>query len=273
MRWLLALLLIAAGPVCAEAPTTSIIPKLRPAAAVTVDPTLLKPILRPDQTALLATPPLELTAPLTSPLPMKRPRLQERTAVAAKPVIEPVPEPKPGKTLRGKGLCNDKRLVGERLETFGSSKGCGISEPVRIREVSGIGLTASATVDCGTATALADWLDQVAKPAFKKTGGGLDRIQVYASYSCRGRNNQSGAKLSEHGKGHAIDVGGFILTNGQVVTVLGDWGKGKAGQILKDIRRGACGIFHTVLGPGSDKYHSNHFHLDTARYRSGAYCK
>jgi len=30
----------------------------------------------------------------------------------------------------------------------------------------------------------------------------------------------------------------------------------------------------TVLGPGSDRYHGDHFHLDLANRRSGkAYCK
>jgi hypothetical protein len=38
------------------------------------------------------------------------------------------------------------------------------------------------------------------------------------------------------------------------------------------MRKAACGPFNTVLGPGSDPFHGDHFHLDTARGR-GPYCR
>jgi len=28
-----------------------------------------------------------------------------------------------------------------------------------------------------------------------------------------------------------------------------------------------------VLGPEAARYHQDHFHFDTARYRSGSYCR
>jgi hypothetical protein len=33
------------------------------------------------------------------------------------------------------------------------------------------------------------------------------------------------------------------------------------------MRRSACARFTTVLGPGSDGYHENHFHVDLAQRR------
>jgi hypothetical protein len=250
----LALALLLAGPALAEAPLTSPLPKPRPGPVAATFTAVNLP-----------------TGPLRSPLPKPRPEGLVDVAAASEPVPEEIqPKPKPKK---GKGLCKDPRLKGELLESFGDPKGCGITDPVRLREVDGVKLSTPAMVDCETAGALADWLEDVAKPAFRRTGGGLVRLEIYASYACRPRNNQSGNRLSEHAKGNAVDIGAFVLKNGQVVTVLTDWGKGTAGRILKDIRRGACGIFRTVLGPGSDRYHANHFHFDTARYRSGAYCK
>ena len=44
---------------------------------------------------------------------------------------------------------------------------------------------------------------------------------------------------------------------------------------LRDVRKAGCGPFTTVLGPGSDSYHSDHFHFDLAqRGKSGRslYC-
>jgi len=43
---------------------------------------------------------------------------------------------------------------------------------------------------------------------------------------------------------------------------------------LRGVRQAACGPFKTVLGPGADEFHTDHFHLDMARRRSdSAYCR
>jgi hypothetical protein len=99
-------------------------------------------------------------------------------------------------------------------------------------------------------------------------GGGLAGLQVMGHYSCRPRNNQAGARLSEHGKGHAIDIGALVLADGSRLSVAGDWPDGA----LRDTHRAACGIFNTTLGPGSDGFHEDHLHYDTASGR-GPYCR
>ena len=104
-------------------------------------------------------------------------------------------------------------------------------------------------------------------------GGGVAQIKVAAHYSCRTRNNRPGAKISEHGKGKAIDISGFRLRDGTEITVLKDYDSWQFGPALRRMRREACGPFGTVLGPGSDRYHNDHFHFDTARHRGGAYCR
>ena len=45
------------------------------------------------------------------------------------------------------------------------------------------------------------------------------------------------------------------------------------GKALKKMHKIACGPFGTVLGPNANRFHRDHFHFDTARYRSGSYCK
>ena len=57
------------------------------------------------------------------------------------------------------------------------------------------------------------------------------------------------------------------------MTILNDWNRGTHGKALVKSHAAACGIFGTVLGPRSDGYHRDHFHFDTANYRSGAYCR
>jgi hypothetical protein len=63
-----------------------------------------------------------------------------------------------------------------------------------------------------------------------------------------------------------------VLGNGQVLDVLRDY-RGGEGKVLRTAHKAACGTFGTTLGPGSDGYHENHLHFDTARYRSGTYCR
>lgn len=74
-----------------------------------------------------------------------------------------------------------------------------------------------------------------------------------------------------HGRGGAIDIAGYILANGTEVSVLKGWGSDAHGTTLVSMRKGACGTFNTVLGPGSDRFHRDHLHFDTAQGR-GPYC-
>ena len=116
-------------------------------------------------------------------------------------------------------------------------------------------------------------MDKTAKPALRRKGGGLKSLRVAAHYSCRSRNNQKGAKISEHGRGRAIDISGFHLADGSEISVLNGWSAGSTRKTMHQLHKGACGPFGTVLGPNSDRFHQDHFHFDTARYRSGRYCK
>jgi hypothetical protein len=108
-------------------------------------------------------------------------------------------------------------------------------------------------------------------------GGKVTGLRIAASYTCRSRNGVAGAKLSEHGKGNAIDLAAFNISGHGWVTVAGSH-YGAEARFLREVRAAACNPFTTVLGPGSDSYHSDHFHLDLAKRRTagpskGLYCK
>ena len=176
---------------------------------------------------------------------------------------------------RAKGaVCGDLDIQGEAIgRVRGTLRGCGVESAVRVRSVSGIALSQSAVMDCRTAASLKSWLERSAKPALARKGGGLKSLRVAAHYACRTRNNRKGAKISEHGKGRAIDISAFRLANGSEVSVLQGWNNRNFSKALRQMHKGACGPFGTVLGPNADRYHRDHFHFDTARYRSGSYCK
>lgn len=171
-------------------------------------------------------------------------------------------------------VCGDPALQGDVVGMVpGRISGCGVKNAVKLRSVSGVALSQSSIMDCGTAKALKNWVDKGLKPSIGNRGGGVSSIKVAAHYACRTRNNKKGGKISEHGKGRAIDIAGFTLRNGEKITVLKGWRSAKDGKPLKSMHRAACGPFGTVLGPNADRYHQDHFHFDTARYRSGSYCK
>jgi len=176
---------------------------------------------------------------------------------------------------RAKGaVCGDVAIQGDAVgRVSGKIRGCGIENAVRVRSVSGVGLSTGATMDCTTAKALKTWMESAAKPSLSRVGGGLKTIRVAAHYACRTRNNQKGARLSEHGKGRAIDISGFTLRDGTKISVLQGWNNRRYAGALRRMHNGACGPFGTVLGPEANKFHRDHFHFDTARYRSGSYCR
>ncbi|SMO63987.1 extensin family protein [Ruegeria faecimaris] len=175
--------------------------------------------------------------------------------------------------LRKTSVCGNIEIQGKSVGNVpGKIKACGIKEAVQITSVSGVALSRPSTMDCGTAIALNQWVEKSVKPTFKRRGPVVE-LQVAAHYACRTRNNRKGARISEHGKGRAIDISGFKMANGEVVTVLNGWRKNPSKKQLTKIWRAACGPFGTVLGPNADRYHRDHFHLDTARYRRGPYCR
>lgn len=210
-------------------------------------------------------------APEVSLLPQSRPASLTTVPSTVSDVSQQASASKLSLAIQG-SVCGAAAIKGTALKRIEEgTRGCGISEPVRITSASGVDLSPAAVIDCETAQALNTWVAETAKPAFRGTGGGLAELRVAAGYSCRTRNRQPGAKMSEHSLGQAIDISAFEFRNGNMVTVLDGW-NGSSSATLKQIHSAACGIFGTVLGPRSDRFHRSHFHFDTARYRSGSYC-
>lgn len=174
--------------------------------------------------------------------------------------------------LRGQ-VCGDPAIQGTVVGRVAGAGACGIDAGVKVRSVAGVTLSPRATIDCRTASALKTWVERGVIPAVGGEGGGVSSLRVVSHYACRTRNNQPGARLSEHSFGRAIDIAGIRLRDGTEMTLLTDWNSTEDGGQLRQMWQAACGPFGTVLGPEANRFHRDHFHFDTARYRSGTYCR
>ncbi len=175
------------------------------------------------------------------------------------------------------GLVRETAFVTERASLGGPSV-CGALKPYKVAAADGgkVAFQPPALVRCPMVHALDTWTEQVVMPAARRhLRTGVTGVKVAASYSCRPMNNVSGALLSEHGHANAVDVAGFMLDDGRVVTVKSWWSAtAPERDFLREVRQGSCTIFTTVLGPGYDRLHADHLHLDLARHhRNGRICK
>ncbi|MEL6565312.1 MAG: extensin family protein [Pseudomonadota bacterium] len=254
----------------AAAPETSKRPVARAGTDAPPSAVVQRPVSRPGTNARNVGTPVPALEQVVSAAALPR-------ATSLRPSLRPgaiVERAMARREARRKGqVCGDPDLQGAVVGFVpGRINGCGIEEAVRLGSVAGVTLSQSALMDCNTAKALKTWTERGAKPALRGTGGGLAGYRVAAHYACRTRNNQRGARISEHGKGRAIDISGFALKDGTQLTVLNDWNS-RHRQALRSMHQAACGPFGTVLGPSSDRFHRDHFHFDTARYRSGPFCR
>ena len=177
------------------------------------------------------------------------------------------------KKAKPDAICGIPGLVSAARAPVKGRGSCGVAKPVVVTEVAGVSLSRPSIMNCGTAQALDEWVRDGAIPAVGKRGGGLAELTVAAHYACRTRNNQRGARMSEHSRGNAIDISSVVMADGSRVTVLDGWKKKTDGALLRRLHKTACGPFGTVLGPNSDRHHRDHFHFDIADHRSGPYCR
>lgn len=139
---------------------------------------------------------------------------------------------------------------------------CHIDTAVRVSRID-IALNQPTIMSCALATRIDDFERGVLqRVAIDDLGKYVTRIDHLGAYSCRGTSNHSG-RLSAHAFGLAIDISGFRLADGTVVSVERDWWEpGPKRDFLHHLARSACGYFSVVLTPSSDSAHFNHMHFD-----------
>ena len=146
---------------------------------------------------------------------------------------------------------------------------CGLEEPYYVTALAGgsVAVKSRATLNCPMIAALDRWIGETVQPAARQRfGARVVEVNTIGSYACRRRNHKPGAKLSEHAFANALDIGAFTLSDGRTLKVVKHWRRGDSQEraFLRESHAGACKYFRTVLGPGSDRHHENHFHVDLA---------
>lgn len=127
---------------------------------------------------------------------------------------------------------------------------------------------------CQSALLMAMWerhgLQQAAR---KHLGREVREIRHYSSYNCREMRTGRGetGRMSSHATANAIDVSGFVMSDGEFVDLKRDWPPdGKKSRFLKAAFEAACLWFPVALGPEFNALHKDHFHLQT---RGWGFCR
>ena len=150
------------------------------------------------------------------------------------------------------------RVMGDR---------CAYTNAVRLDGVP-IAFNHAATAACSLAAALAWYEREIHAIAEHTLGASIVRVEQLGTFACRNVNSEADGQRSEHATANAIDIAGYVLSNGRRVSVARDWNKPTPeGRFLAEAHDAACKVFNGVLGPDYNRLHADHFHLDLGRYR------
>ena len=159
---------------------------------------------------------------------------------------------------------------------------CGIEKPLKVNAFArGIVAVTGGDVllGCQMTSTMERWIRDAVQPAAQaRFGMPVTEVLTMGTYACRTRNNNSRrTKMSEHAYANAFDIAGFRLADGRTIRVKSDWRRGDPASqaFLRETLISACEYFTTVLGPGSNRQHEDHIHIDLARHgKSGSnYCR
>jgi hypothetical protein len=216
--------------------------------------------------------------PRFKPLQAPKPEASLTPVVLRKTPEKPPVPITPEKPLSGSCLSALKAL-GVDFDSVPQPAGqasCKVQQPVQLKSVRMRGVNLQLPdrpiLNCAFARRFVSWLKEAGGPAATATQGfAMTEFYTGPGYQCRGRNGDASAKISEHGYGNAIDVERIKFSDGQVFLVHDALDpSAKAYKTLKAIRKSACARFTTVLGPGTNAAHREHFHFDAGMHGKSA---
>jgi hypothetical protein len=222
--------------------------------------------------AILFMPPMALAGSRT-PLPQPRPAAALAPDGKGKQVGEgspATPEIAPASSTCRLAL-TDSVAIAPSIPAITGPGACGGDDLVRLEAVvlpdgGRIAVKPAATLRCKMASAVADWIRSDMAALAEGLGSRVSELDNLDSFECRGRNRVTGAKLSEHGRANALDVGVLKLANGRTIDLTD---RAVERDLREKVLGSVCARFTTVLGPGSDGYHENHIHLDLIQRGNG----
>jgi hypothetical protein len=155
------------------------------------------------------------------------------------------------------------------LAPIRDSATCGIDHPVKVASIGSVTMKPAATLSCRMAATFARWTRKELVPTARwKYFSGVKTIHQGSSYSCR-RIARSRTP-SQHSVGNALDIMRIELNNGRDIDVRKPgWFSFRQKSFLNNVRADGCDYFTTVLGPGYNYDHRNHFHFDIMPRKNG----
>ena len=273
-----------------EAPTALPITPPKPALVPRIIPPL--PKLRPAD--LNTGPPAQAETPAPQPkttvsVPPPQPTQSAKPPprVAAIPVIPTVPPPiaaipsiptvPPPAGDQGSSCLAALAAAGASFTPVAqpnASTSCAIDNPVRLNSFATkpatVKLPDQPTVSCAYALKLSQFVEQRLQPLAVQSGSAVVAFGTGPGFDCRGRNGDSAKRMSEHAIGDAVDIVYLKLANKSQMLVKDALNVQSPNfAFLRDLRALACQDFTTVLGPGANAAHAEHFHIDLEARRGG----
>lgn len=281
-------------PSAAAAAPAAPIPREKPApapeeASVAVPPAASHPeaphapaVHPPAPPVPRARPPLLPSLPPAASTVVTSPRVPElgakaRTSGAATASIAPPDAASSGPSTCVQSLRTAKVQFDVVPASFGEAA-CPLADPIRLHAVE----TSSGTVtfpegpvfSCRFAQKFSQWVsDTGAAVVLAQTSKRLQKMATGPGYQCRRRNGDSSAKMSEHAAGDAVDITSMTLDGGTTIQMAEAINPAATNYpVLRALRTTACGYFTTVLGPGANEAHREHYHFDLGVHgKSGNY--
>jgi hypothetical protein len=144
---------------------------------------------------------------------------------------------------------------------------CAVRGAVEV-SAAGVAWGPPGVVNCGFARQLDAFARQdVQAAALAHLGRRVRLLHQIGAYSCR-RETGGKHRWSQHARGNALDIAGFELADGTIISVERDWRRsGPERDFLRDVARRACKRFSVVLTPNSNREHHDHIHIDAGPYK------
>lgn len=264
-------------------------------AGVPMAPMPAPPLAAPEEEAVMSVPveepamdpPSVMSAPAEAPEADINPLVKEqeeqfsgvepraKTTMVAYPRVEnPAAAPQrqmsvPEEEVDCRRELKKLKVTYRDLPRIGSGGTCGIDFPVEVSAIGSVKMKPAATLSCAMAATFARWTRNELVPSARwRYLSGVKTIHQGSSYSCR--NIRGSGRASEHARGNALDIMSIELTSGKNIDVRkpGIFAFRKRG-FLNTVRADGCQYFNTVLGPGYNADHADHFHFDIMKRRNG----
>lgn len=211
--------------------------------------------------------------PAAAPMTVAYPRLENPVAPPmSQPRIVPprqAPAVMPADEIECRQQLRKLHVAFRDLPPINGGGACRVDYPVQVSAIGSVKMVPAATLGCAMAETFSRWTQKELVPSARwRFWSGVAEIRQASSYSCR--NIRGSRTPSEHSKGNALDVMAIKLTDGKLIDVRkpGFFAFRQRG-FLNTVRADGCEYFTTVLGPGYNPDHANHFHFDLMHRRNG----